>query len=240
MKTSNKILLGLMIVLLLLWLALIAVFRVNAVPIESTKNTNSFMMGDLRGLDSDGPFDIRVLQYIGDSKVKMTSMSDAATMLGTYGTKREYDTGILELTVLDSTVTPNRADVHVKMKECNSFRLAGSTDMHFANPVEEDIVRFELKDATHMNIEVKADSIYLDMTNNTKATIAGTTKVLHVMASDNAFLNTTGLVAEKVIVDIKQSAEANVYASEKISGKISATEQLKYKGNPKEIEVDGL
>lgn len=238
MKTSNKILIGLIATLLLLWICFIIFFKMNTVPSEGNNSTINYVMGDIEGLDSNGPFNIRVVQYNGESKVDITSTQQPITEV--YGVNRNNDTGILELTARNKAVVPNRADVKVKMKKCNSFKLGGSTEMHFANPVKEDFINFDLKDESKTDVSLEAETIYVKVNDNAEVHMEGQVDVLHLTIGKNGAFDGTALKAGEIIVNMNDNADASLNPLKKITGKISNKDNLRMSQEPPVLEVEGF
>ena len=236
MKTSNKILIGLVAILLLLWISFIIFFKMNTVPYEGS-NDISYMMGDIEGLKSNGPFNVRVVQYDGKSQVNIESTQ---TVTENYAVNRDNGTGILKLSVYDTAAVFVRADAKIKMKKCNYFELGGSTEMHFANPVKEDVIDFILKDNSKTDVNLEADSIHMIIGDKAEVHMEGKVRILHLTIDSSGTFDGTALEADEIIINMNDNADAALNPLKKISGKISNKDNLRMNNAPAVLEVEGF
>jgi len=186
-------------------------------------------MGDIEGVESDGDFRIRVVQYNGDSEIEIKSRASIVD----YFDFKKLDGNILYLGIRDSISGSENAHVVVKMKACKSFVLAGDTDLHVANPlVNIDSIRFELHDNAAADISLEGNVIRLKISDNGNIRLAGKVKNIILEARDNGQIDASALEVEEASVLIKDNASVNLKVKHKISGIVHDNGSLEYKGAP--------
>lgn len=231
MKTSNKILIGLFATIFLLGIPLMMLLKANLVPYnpEEHLKTLTSLMGDIKGIESNGDFKIRVVQYNGDSGIEIKSKASIVD----YFEFNKKDEDVLYLGVKDYISGTENAHVVVNMKECNRFLLSQSTDLHVANPLENiGNVIFALEDNAAADISLEGDTIRLKIADNGSIRLAGKAKYIIVEARDNGHIDASALEVDGASVSAKDNAAVNLKVNNKISGTVKDNASLEYKGNP--------
>ena len=125
--------------------------------------------------------------------------------------------------------------VHVILPELSELKISSAGDCVGTALLTCDDLRLGISSAGDLDLEVKANRIYLDISSSGDARISGETDELDISLSSAGDLHAFDLIAKKVEVDVSSAGDARVHATEEISMNASSAGNIYYRGDAKVV-----
>lgn len=115
--------------------------------------------------------------------------------------------------------------------------ISGSGNMETTNTLDESDLYLSISGAGNMDILFDEEKVEARISGSGNMHIAGATNRAEYKISGSGTLRSYDLSSENSEVNISGSGNINVTVSEKLTGKISGSGNVSYKGDPEEIDV---
>ncbi len=131
--------------------------------------------------------------------------------------------------------------VYVSSAAFKKFEASGACDVYSEGKITSSSdIDFELSGSCDATMDVNAPKISVNMSGAGSIKLKGETKDFKVRGSGSTDVKSFDLLAENVNLDLSGAGDAEVYASAKLTGSISGTADVRYKGNAQtDIHTNG-
>jgi hypothetical protein len=124
--------------------------------------------------------------------------------------------------------------VYVSGPDFKNFDASGACDFYSENKLSgSEAINISMSGSCEAKLELKTPKVTGNLSGSCSVSLTGETKEMEMDGSGSVDLKCFNLLAEKVIVDISGSGDAEVFASVELEVHVSGSGSILYKGNPK-------
>lgn len=236
MKTTNKLILGLLAVGIVIVTVLMIKIKANLVSLSELAGsgnviTETIQLDAFTDVNVAGNFKLILLQ--GDShSVRITTDDN----LMEYVMANVSDN---KLTIrFDNTkYLHKRIDIYVTFAQLENLTLTAGSRATTEAPVKGSYLKHSVRSGGHSAIELEYDEIQLDAFAGSHVELSGTVRKLNIESNSGAQVKASGLIATECRLSSSSGALNEVYASNVIDASLSSGSQLMYYGNPQEKNI---
>jgi len=122
--------------------------------------------------------------------------------------------------------------VYVSGKNFKFFEASSASDIHGESKFQSnEEVHMHASSSGSIDLDIKSPKVSIEVSSAGNIKLAGETKDFSVDASSGSSAHCFDLMAENTNVQVSSGANADVFASVKLSGGVSSGGDVKYKGN---------
>src|SRR5690606_7064262 len=126
--------------------------------------------------------------------------------------------------------------VMVNFKNVSKISASSGSDVYATNTLKVDNLKLETSSGSDMTLDLIAQSIKCDSASGSDLTLSGTTIDFTAEASSGSDINASKLLAANSQVQATSGADISTNTSEKLQAKASSGGNVKYSGNPSNVE----
>lgn len=233
MKTSNKILTGTYLIILLITIVAMAFVKngtTERIPLEpigekTTRNVN-FEYKNLRAIDI-AVGNVTLIQQEGPAHLEINCTENIRQHLVQEFEDNEFYLG------MDQDENDNLdIDVIVYVQDIESITLSGRATLKNNGSFKSDSLSIKTYSASKLEMDVAIDFLQLKTVNASKVNLKGSATLFEVNAYNAGRIEAESLVAKEVIANAGNAGVINIHASEKLSATINNNGRVYYLGQP--------
>ncbi len=235
MKTSNKIITGFFLVVLMITISTMAFVRNGTYEKEliksiGEKTNKKINFKYLRALDiSVGK--ITLIQQEGPSHIEIKCAENIRQYLVQEVEDNEFFLGVDEGENVDLDL-----DVIVYVQNIESIIISGRAALKGNGTFKTDSLRIKTYGTASLQMDIAADFLKLIAANASKLNLNGTANFLRMEAHHGGRIEAENLVAKEVDAYAGNAGHINIHASEKLSVNINNAGRINYLGYPQLIK----
>lgn len=127
--------------------------------------------------------------------------------------------------------------VHVTCPLIDKIEISSAGDLNGENMIRADKLDIDLSSAGDLNMEVEAGDISMEISSAGNVYLKGTAGSLTATLSSAGDLDAYDLVTASADITVSSAGNAKVYVTDEASFKSSSAGDIKYRGDPKIIEM---
>lgn len=130
-----------------------------------------------------------------------------------------------------------RLRVYVPVKELTAIKASGGSDIESKGLLALKDLAIDASGGSDIDLNLTAESITVKTRDGSDVDLEGVAVTLNCEASGGSDLNAKKLKTKHVVLNVSGGSDAEVYASESITGRASGGSDVDYFGNPSKIEI---
>ena len=236
MKTTNKILLGAFVLILIAIAVLIVFIRVQlkaTVFIEPSGNiiTNSVDVTAFNGVDASGSLSLLIRQ--GDQH-KVVVRADDNLM---EHIRTEVNDEVLNVTLRAWAGKNASIEVEVDLVEIGSLVAQSGARVRAENGLKGQILHHVVNSGAKSWLAIDFDRIELEVSSGAEAIIRGRVREMTAKNNAGSMLDASLLEAESVKLSTSAGAQTDLFVTESLEVKANTGSMVNYTGNPLHKEI---
>ena len=132
----------------------------------------------------------------------------------------------------------HKIDIDLYVTNLEAISTAAGTSVYGEFTLSAPEFTADASSGSSISVEVMADEVEVDISSGATVELEGNTKELSVDISSGASFNGKKLEASIVDADASSGASAKVWATKSLSADVSSGASIKYRGEPKELDLD--
>ena len=235
MKTSNKIITGFFLLILMITISTMAFVRNGTYEKESIKpigekTSKNVNFKYLRALDvTVGK--VTLIQQEGPSHLEVKCAENIRQPL-----VQKFDDNEFYLGVEEGENDDLDLDVIVYVQNIESIIISGRAVLKGNGTFKTDSLYIKTYGAASLEMDIAADFLTLIAANGSKLNLNGTANFLRMEAHNGGRIDAENLVAKEVDAYAGNAGHINIHASEKLSVSINNAGRINYLGYPQLIK----
>lgn len=231
MKTSNKILTGTYLVILLITITTMAFVRNGTTEREPLKSigestTESVNFKYLRALDI-AVGNVTLIQQEGPSHIEIKCAENIRQHL-----VQEFEDNEFYLGIDGDGDDDLGIEVIVYIDDIQSITISGRANLTSNATFKTDSLLIKTYSASALEMDVESDFLKVNASNASRVNLSGTTNFLKVNAQNAGRVEAKNLIAKEVDAYAGNAGHMNIHASEKLSVDINNAGRINYLGHP--------
>jgi hypothetical protein len=236
MKTTNKILLGVFVLILIAVTVLMVFIRVQlkaAVFIEPSGNiiTNAVDVPPFNGIDASGSMSLLIRQ--GDQH-KVVVRADDNLM---EHIRTEVKDEVLNVTLRAWAGKNASIEVEVDMVEIGSLVAQSGARVHAEDGLKGKILHHVVNSGAKSWLAIDFDRLELEVSSGAEAIIRGRVREMTAKNNAGSMLDASSLEAENVKLTTSAGAQTDLFVTESLEVKANTGSMVNYTGNPLHKEI---
>jgi hypothetical protein len=236
MKTSNKILWGLLIFILLVITTLLVYIRIQwhagkvelaGISITETRDVKPFT-----NLDISGGFEV---YYTSDSLTSFKLEGDSALVAMVETRQINED---LEVTLKNVFSKKRRVKVYIHNKALSELDISAGSRFKTENILTGRDLEVDGSAGAEITMKVQYESIEAGGSAGSIMTLEGDCKELDIRGSAGSIVNAGELIAKTCDIHLTAGSIAKIHVEKELEVDASAGSMIKYAGNPKLKQID--
>jgi hypothetical protein len=234
MKTTSKILIITLSLLLAFSIVFMVVLKINSViipPVEGSGNVVSqeFPIENFERLVVSG--NCKVFLSQGDSASFTIRADDNLVEL--VGITEEK--GKLDLFMKGRISKESTLELHLTVVDFNTLIVSRGSRVTSPHVLELDLLNLVVSSGANVSLNLENQSVTVKTSSGSQAELAGKTNILSITCSSGSSVNGSDLKAENVTVRSSSGASAKVWATSSVTVEASSGSSVIYSGNPTSV-----
>ncbi|MCX6210358.1 MAG: DUF2807 domain-containing protein [Bacteroidetes bacterium] len=182
-------------------------------------------------------------------EVELTSANEDAVSIGCNKKEvlnkviTEVKDGILKIYIENSFwEIINNDDVRiiakVSAKNITSLKLSGASSVTTSSTLNNDNLSIEASGASSVKADIKTKVLKINTTGASTVNLSGIADAVDLKASGASTIKNKSLKANVYTVDVSGASNIKLFATQGITGELSGASNLKYSGNPSNVQVN--
>ena len=237
MKTSNMVLLGILLAILIL----------GVIPIFMVKGGISF--SEKERIEGSGDWESKTYDLTGFEDIDVRYAYDVELKQGDFGVEVKAESNVLEkLDIKNSdgtlvlskdknfsfknTKTPK---VYISMPDLENVNISGAGKFETEGTFEADDLEVYVSGATDMELDLDCTTLKTSISGAGDIDISGKADYFSTSNNGAGSIDADKFVAESVRVSINGAGSANVHATKQLDVTINGAGSVSYAGNPEAV-----
>ena len=243
MKTSNKLLLGFLILSFLLTVTFIVGARMSMTQMKSvdelalSEDGNIKILEEERTLDVtefsgirvEGPFHIRLVK----SNATLFSIKASEVMMPHI--KSEVSRNTLTLSIDTEGNWATMASIEIPYQEISELSMSRSGRIDSSEPLVQEELTVSMSGGAHFTAPLEVEELSINMHGSSRAMLNGKAARLEAALHGGSRLEAEHLEVQKAKVDCFGSARAKVWPMERLNAEAHGGSVISYRGTSAEI-----
>lgn len=145
--------------------------------------------------------------------------------------------GVLYIKYRHSFNTDGPITIHVTMKDVQGLKLSGSGNIKGKSKIKTDEIELSINGSGNIELELEANRVNTGISGSGNVTLGGKASSHKIKISGSGDISALDLATESCIIGISGSGNGKVNVSSKLDVRISGSGDVRYKGNPEEVNV---
>jgi len=236
MKTSNKILWGLLIFILLVITTLMVYIRVQwhtgkvelaGIEISDTRDIKPFT-----NLDISGGFEV----YYSSDSISFLNLTGDSALVAMVETRQINEN--LEIRMDNFFSKKKRVKVYIHNKQLNELEISAGSKFETENLISGSDLEMDGSAGAEITLSVKYQSIELEGSAGSIITLSGECEELDISGSAGSIVNARELISKICEINLTAGSIAKIHVEKELEVSASAGSIIKYAGNPKLKQLD--
>lgn len=236
MKTSNKLLLGFLAVILLSITVFLtaARFTLNTDRISGNgkTETKTIAVPPFNQIKVRGKINVYFTQGRGQ-KIEIKAAENLIPELQT-----EVEDGELFLHLKSKIGRKDRIYVYITAESINGLSVADGSKFESSNTLSGENLRLDCSSGSEPTISLKYANLDAEISSGAVVTLKGASDMATISESSGAMLGAFELSVKKLKIDQSSESHAQINVTEEISADVTSGAFLEYTGNPSEKNVN--
>lgn len=229
MKTSNKLLLGLVAFLLTIFTAMAVYAKLHFQPNGLVGEGNETEMERptlaFTKLTIEGPLDVYLTE--GTPNIRLKGYENLLQAIETQTVEGELQIGIKKKIGMDE-----RIEVHLTMQDLQQLNLSGGTRIQTDSPLKGKSLKIKGQGGIQGNFELFYDELTCESIAGSQIELRGAVPKAAFVFSSGSQLDANSLRVESCLAKGSSGATAEVNVSEDLSADLESAASLEYSGSP--------
>lgn len=231
MKTTNKILLGSFIIILLITFILMVLLRLNmnlGPAIEGSMNvsTQKREISSFNAIEASGAVKIELLQ---NNEIGLTIEADD-NLIELIIT--EVTDSVLKIRLNEKVGRHKALDVKVDFVTLQALKASAGASISSVNTIVGLALRHIISSGAISNLELDFESLTIESSSGAHSTLTGKVREVFINSSSGAMVDARELVAEKATVKSSSGAINHIFVNNEMSIDASSGAIVNYYGQP--------
>lgn len=231
MKTTNKILLAALIVIMAIFFFLMVWVRLNlniGPATEGSLNvvTEKREVTAFNAIDASGGINVELVQ---GPEIGLTIEADDNLI---EFIEIEVTDSVLKIRLREKIGDHKAIEVKVDFVSIEAIRASAGAKVSSESPIVGKALKFETSSGAISRLNLEFESIAIEASSGAQAELSGTAGQLMLQSSTGAIIEALGLKAENASVKSSSGAINNVSASNELSMEASSGAIVNYQGQP--------
>lgn len=236
MKTTNKILIGLFVLILIGITVFLIALRIqvkSAVFVEPSGNivTKAIDVTTFTGIDASGNIKLQVRQ---GSSHEVTVRADDNLMEYVI---TEVNNDVLKVSLRAWGGKDATIEVDIELVDIGSLLASAGARVHAENVLRGQILDHAVNSGAQSVLQIDFDKLELVVGSGAETLIGGRVREMIARNSGGGLLNAAALEAEKVKLNSSSGAQSDLFVTESLEVRASSGSVVNYTGNPLQREV---
>lgn len=131
-----------------------------------------------------------------------------------------------------------KAKIKLYTDDLSAVEVSAGADVYSDEVFRSKKFQGEVSSGGSLSLEVEANSVDVEVSSGGSCAMEGDTDELRVEVSSGGSFSGRKLAADKVIADASSGGSAKVWVKEELEAEASSGGSVKYKGEPKYVELD--
>lgn len=149
----------------------------------------------------------------------------------------KVENGSLKIYTEQSGIIRNRFDATLAYDQLESINASAGAHISNSDTIYAELFQHHVSAGAFSNITILADEIHLKASSGAHADLSGKTKALILESSAGSEIKAYSLIAARVEAKTNAGANAAVYATEHIHARANSGSEISYKGNPPSKDI---
>ncbi|MDG1572595.1 DUF2807 domain-containing protein [Robiginitalea sp. M366] len=130
----------------------------------------------------------------------------------------------------------NGIRVEVPVRDLSAAHASGASDLIGQLPLQADHFRAGTSGAAEAQLDIQAGHLEIDISGASTLKLSGRAGTLEIEGSGAADLRAYDLQAREAEADLSGASDVQITASERLKARVSGAADLRYKGNPEQVD----
>ncbi len=231
MKTTNRILLTLFVLILIGITITLIYIRVQVVNISEPMGSGNIIteQRELQGFHSikvSGNFNVN-LHEDTISKLVINADDNLVDLITT-----DIDKGVLQIIFLPRQTRHRRIDIDVYYHGLISLEATAGARLSNTDTIRAISFHHHVGSGAQSDLVIDVDELKLNSSAGAKAELKGFARTVNAECSSGAQIRAMDLIAENCAIKVSSGANAHIFVEKELSVNASSGSNIRYKGNP--------
>lgn len=230
MKTSNKLLLGLLIIVLasITVILIAARFYVdrNTISGNGKQASKTRQLEKFDKVNINGRFTV-LLSQGENSQLKINADENLIPLV-----ESTVDNGELVIKFKDKISRKDKVKLFITADAYNQINMRAGAEFRTTSELKGDLLNLEVSAGSHGTLKANYNELKCDVSAGAGLTLTGRTAMATLMASSGSSLIAQELIAQKAVARGSSGASMNIVVTEELDAEMSSGASLTYSGNP--------
>ncbi len=149
----------------------------------------------------------------------------------------EVRNGVLYIKYRHSFNSDGPITIYVTMKDVQGLKLSGSGNLKGKSRIKADEMDLSISGSGNIELELEANRVNTGISGSGTVTLAGKSSSHKIKISGSGDISALDFATESCSIGISGSGNGKVNVSSKLDVRISGSGDVRYKGNPEDVNV---
>ena len=237
MKTSNKLLLSLLIVALIAVTAFIGTAKHyhqkgNAVKGDSNRATEARNVSEYNGIKVRGKLEVRLTQG-PERKVEVNAAKNIVPLVSTQVTE-----GILVIETTSRIDEDEKIEIIITAPAIQSLEMTEGSYIETTNALTGDRLNIKSNSGSNGRLNLQYKNVECEVSTGAVFDLDGSSEAASLKASTGARLDAGDLLTQTCMVEASTGANTSVNVSQVLTAQINTGSELNYRGDPAKTNIN--
>jgi hypothetical protein len=239
MKTSNKLLLSLLVIFLIAITAFIGTAKhfhrkgvANTVKGDSNRSSEIRTVNDYTGIKIKGRIEVQLMQG-QERKTEVNAAKNIVPLITT-----EVVDGILTIETKSRLDEEERVNVFITVPSIQSLDMSDGASIETTGNFTGDNLTINSSSGSNGQLNLQYKSLNCELSSGSELDIDGNAEKAMLKASSGAHIEAGDMITKTCSVETHSGANATVHASQELTASVNSGSVLNYRGDPAKTNIN--